>query len=131
MAPIPIRAADSTSVSHILDLTKAGTVCVSKYTFPLILEMLETGLLKHLKTVICFDSDIDPDLRERGSHNPNARLILWSELLEHGKRALGKLTRQVPNLDTQCLICFTSGSTGLPKGTISTHGNLICSPFSG
>jgi hypothetical protein len=63
VAPIPIRAADSTSVSHILDLTKAGTVCVSKYTFPLILEMLESGLLKHLKTVICFDSDVDPDLR--------------------------------------------------------------------
>ena len=93
--------------------------------------MLETGLLKHLKTVICFDSDVDPDLKERGTNNPNARLILWSELLEYGERALSKLTRSVPKPETQCLICFTSGSTGLPKGTISTQANLICTPLSG
>jgi hypothetical protein len=29
------------SVSHILDQTKAGTLCVSKHTFPLIIDMLE------------------------------------------------------------------------------------------
>jgi long-subunit acyl-CoA synthetase (AMP-forming) len=66
VAPIPIRSADFVSVSHILDQTKAGTLCVSKHTFPLILEMLEQGQLVHLKTVICFDSDLDSDLKERG-----------------------------------------------------------------
>lgn len=87
VVPIPIRAADSVSVSHILDLTRAGTICVSKYTLPLILEMLEAGLIKHLKSIICFDSDVDPHLQERGASNPGARLILWRELIECGLNA--------------------------------------------
>jgi len=96
VAPIPIRSADFVSVSHILDQTKAGTLCVSKHTFPLILEMLEAGQLVHLKTVICFDSDLDSDLKERGQRNPNAKLILWGELLGIGSCAKAPLTRTVP-----------------------------------
>lgn len=41
------------------------------------------------------------------------------------------ITRTLPKPETPFLICYTSGSTGMPKGTINTHGNMICCPVSG
>ena len=131
VVPIPIRSADSVSVAHILDQTKAGSLCVSKHTFPMIIDMLEGDQLRNLKTIICFDSDLDLESRERGDSNPNVRLILWNELMEIAHNAKTPLKRNLPSQQTPLIICYTSGSTGMPKGTINTHLNMICCPISG
>lgn len=63
--PIPTRAADYASVQQQLDLTELRTLCVSKHTLPLIVDMQEDGHINHLRTIICFDSDIDAQLAEK------------------------------------------------------------------
>ena len=53
----------------------------------MIIDMLDGGQLRHLKAVICFDSDLDQEYKERGDSNPNVRLILWDELMETASNA--------------------------------------------
>uniref|UniRef100_A0A1I8JJY1 Long-chain-fatty-acid--CoA ligase n=1 Tax=Macrostomum lignano TaxID=282301 RepID=A0A1I8JJY1_9PLAT len=48
----------------------------------------------------------------------------WQEALKAGRENPVE-QRQQPNRKSLALLCYTSGTTGLPKGVQITHGNLI------
>lgn len=67
IVPIPTKSAEYSSVSQITDLTEMRTLCVTKYTLPMIIEMHNDGHIDHLRCLICFDTDIDEELLEEVS----------------------------------------------------------------
>jgi len=69
------------------------------------------GDLKHVRHFFCTAGETPP----------------WAEDYE---KALGQGSIEEPppasiGLDDICAICYTSGTTGLPKGSISTHRNIM------
>ncbi|KAG5541425.1 hypothetical protein RHGRI_021298 [Rhododendron griersonianum] len=53
------------------------------------------------------------------------KLISYSQLLSQGRSSLQPFCPPKP--EDVATICYTSGTTGTPKGVVLTHGNLIAS----
>jgi long-chain acyl-CoA synthetase len=76
-----------------------------------------------LKTLIIMDhSHITPEIKEKSSQ-VGFELIAFDEVKKVGSQNVKE--RATTGLDTIATICFTSGTTGLPKGALISHGNLL------
>lgn len=51
-------------------------------------------------------------------------LYTFNGLIEEGYQ-LEPITEISPKSEDVCMICYTSGTTGVPKGALVTHGNMI------
>ena len=59
-------------------------------------------------------------------YKEDVKLTSFWKLESLGKKSVGAATDPVsPKPDTPCIIMYTSGSTGNPKGVIITHENVI------
>ncbi|XP_034295997.1 long-chain-fatty-acid--CoA ligase 5 [Pantherophis guttatus] len=86
-----------------------------------ILENCKQEKMPVLKTIILMDP-FDDSLKEKG-------IALGIEILSfQAVEALGRgnYSKPVPpKPEDLCVVCFTSGTTGNPKGALLTHGNIV------
>lgn len=57
------------------------------------------------------------ELRSKGEEAEGLRVLSWAEALALGGES--PLTLELPELDHTALVCYTSGTTGTPKGLAS------------
>ncbi|XP_071069917.1 long-chain-fatty-acid--CoA ligase 1 isoform X5 [Dasypus novemcinctus] len=111
------------SIAYIINKAKLSLVFVDKPDkAQLLLEGKEKKLTPSLKTVVLMDP-YGIDLVERGKECGVE--ITSLKAIED----LGRVNRQKPKPpapEDLAVICFTSGTTGNPKGAMITHQNLIC-----
>ncbi|KAF9204225.1 hypothetical protein BGZ49_005567 [Haplosporangium sp. Z 27] len=109
------------STKFIINQTEMHLVIASIDNACTILNMKE--YLPGIKTIVVMD-DVDEALRTKGNEK-EVSIIFWDEVERNGRD--NPITADHPNEDDIATICYTSGTTGIPKGAVLTHKNFIAS----
>ncbi|KAI3634211.1 hypothetical protein MIR68_007815 [Amoeboaphelidium protococcarum] len=83
--------------------------------------------LPHMSTVVSFDTNVPAGVVE-SSKAAGVEIILWSDAESEGSENVAEL--RPPQAEDLCTICYTSGTTGLPKGVMLSHKNMVAAGMS-
>ncbi|XP_075390705.1 long-chain-fatty-acid--CoA ligase 5 [Tenrec ecaudatus] len=112
---------------YIINKATIGTVvCDTPQKASVLLGNVEKGLTPGLKIVILMDPFKD-ELKQRGEKS-GVEVLSMSEAETLGKENFRKPVP--PRPEDLSIICFTSGTTGDPKGAMLTHQNLAANSAS-
>ncbi|KGL90511.1 Long-chain-fatty-acid--CoA ligase 5 [Charadrius vociferus] len=96
-------------------------ICDKPDKAQILLENCEQGKTPGLKTIILMDL-FDKDLKDRGA-KVAVEILSLQEVEELGRNNIREPVPPKP--EDLCIVCFTSGTTGNPKGAMLTHQNVV------
>ncbi|POI30485.1 hypothetical protein CIB84_005765, partial [Bambusicola thoracicus] len=96
-------------------------ICDKPEKAQILLENCEQGKTPCLKTIILMDL-FDKELKNRGA-KVGVEILALQEAEELGRNNIRKPVP--PSPEDLCIVCFTSGTTGNPKGAMLTHENVV------
>ncbi|XP_068161272.1 long-chain-fatty-acid--CoA ligase 5 [Antennarius striatus] len=96
-------------------------LCDNQTKAETLLQTREKGQTPVLKTIVIMDS-FDPELVERGKKS-GVEILSMQDVETLGKNNLQKPIP--PRPEDLGIVCFTSGTTGNPKGAMLTHENVV------
>nr|XP_009477145.1 PREDICTED: long-chain-fatty-acid--CoA ligase 5 isoform X3 [Pelecanus crispus] len=96
-------------------------ICDKPQKAQVLLENCEQEKTPCLKTIILMDL-FDEELKDRGA-KVGVEILALQEVEELGRNNISKPVPPKP--EDLCIVCFTSGTTGNPKGAMLTHQNVV------
>ncbi|XP_067909007.1 long-chain-fatty-acid--CoA ligase 5 isoform X1 [Heterodontus francisci] len=110
------------AIVYIINKAAISTViCDKPNKANILLENCEKNLTPVLTTIVLMDP-FDDALKERGE-KCRVEVLSLKEVEDLGRNNLRKPVPPKP--EDLSIICFTSGTTGDPKGAMLTHGNVM------
>ncbi|KAK6469312.1 long-chain-fatty-acid--CoA ligase 1 [Huso huso] len=122
MAVVPLYdTLGEEAMVHILNIAEISMViCDKPEKAGTLLTNVEQSLTPGLKTIILMNS-CDAALLERG-RNCGVEILQFRDIMEQGRQ--NHKAPVPPRPEDLAVVCFTSGTTGKPKGAMITHGNI-------
>lgn len=106
------------AIEYIVEQCQFTTLYVSVEAIPRALELKRKGKFPLVKNLVCYD-EVTPEMKAKSELN----IISFQDLIELGKKETTMELRE-SKPDEIFTICYTSGTTGLPKGAIIKHGDV-------
>lgn len=111
------------SLSYAINHTELGIIAWDTPSLQKILNLRKKGKAMIIKQLIAFDNVEEEEIKE--SEKLGIKIHLFNDVVQRGEaiddQILGEMTKPTP--DTTDVICFTSGTTGVPKGWMISHRN--------
>ncbi|XP_041088297.1 long-chain-fatty-acid--CoA ligase 6-like isoform X1 [Polyodon spathula] len=122
MAVVPLYdTLGEEAMVHILNIAEISMViCDKPEKAGTLLVNVEQSLTPDLKTIILMNS-CNAALLERG-RNCGVEILQFRDIMEQGRQ--NRKAPVPPGPEDLAVVCFTSGTTGKPKGAMITHGNI-------
>ena len=125
VTPVPIYdTLGEKAIEHILKQTKLKTIVIESKGFKKIIKLIKEKKASNLSNLITIEEEDDlesiNELKELGIN-----IYKFNEIIENGRNEGKdiKLTPCKPN--DIAIICYTSGTTGIPKGAMIPQKNLL------
>lgn len=109
------------SIEYILDQAFVKTLVLSADKIKTINELKKAGKMPLLTHLIYFDEAKPEDLEN--AKNAGLTTIDYESVIKEGLNLVADL--EPPTADSVYTLCYTSGTTGMPKGVMLTHRNIV------
>ena len=111
------------AIEYIISQTQLITVVIEVKALKTIYNLASQNKINKLKNLIVIEKEEDEETC-LALKNLGLNIYTWEEIVEKGKNA-GNIVLNKAKPDDICIINYTSGTTGYPKGVKLTHKNIV------
>ena len=111
------------AMEYIFWQTELETILIEACSLPKILKLIKERRTNKLKNLIVVDIDEEPEIiKELITLNIN--IYNFEDIIKKGKNEGKNIVLNPAKPESICTICYTSGTTGNPKGAMVSHQAL-------